>query len=179
MSAAKPRLGATTSRRIGVYVGALTLIALCAVVLVGATGAAASTQATIYVSPTGSGSSCTSNSPCSLSGAKTAVEAINSSMTGDIIVQLAGGTYRLSSTFTLTGADSGSNGYSTVGGLPMPAPRVARLSGFGSCAPGTADRRGRGSSIRCQRQRGLQPPKSRGIRRFQASGGTFRGGPGG
>lgn len=71
-------------------------------------------MATIYASPAGSGTACTSTAPCSLSGAKSKVEGMNSAMTGDIVVQLAGGTYRLSSTLTLTGADSGTGGYSVI-----------------------------------------------------------------
>lgn len=71
----------------------------------------ATVQYTFYASPDGSGSACSQASPCSLSGARTKVRSVNGSMTGDIVVYLRGGTYRLSATFALTDLDSGSNGY--------------------------------------------------------------------
>ena len=66
---------------------------------------------TLYASPTGSGTSCTSAAPCSLTQAKSSVEAIEGNMSGDIVVQLAGGTYRLTSPLSLGPADSGTNGH--------------------------------------------------------------------
>lgn len=80
-------------------------------VLAPAAPAAAATMSTLYASPTGSGTACTSTAPCSLAGAKAAVESQDSAMTGDILVELAGGTYRLTAPFTLTGADSATNGH--------------------------------------------------------------------
>src|ERR1051325_9194484 len=65
----------------------------------GAADASAAVQTTLYVSPRGSGTACSSSSPCSLSQAKSTVESLVGSMTGDIVVYLAGGTYRVSSTF--------------------------------------------------------------------------------
>jgi len=73
--------------------------------------ATAATETTLYASPTGSGSSCTLTAPCSLDGARSAVEALAPGMTGDIVVYLRGGTYRLTSTFQFGVADSGQNGY--------------------------------------------------------------------
>jgi hypothetical protein len=73
--------------------------------------ASAAVQTTLYVSPSGSGTACSSSSPCSLSQAKTTVESLAGSMTGDIVVSLAGGTYRLSSTFQLGPQDSGQGGH--------------------------------------------------------------------
>ncbi|MBM9502991.1 ricin-type beta-trefoil lectin domain protein [Streptomyces sp. KK5PA1] len=69
---------------------------------------------TLYVSPTGSGTSCSATAPCSLAQAKTSVEAIDANMTGDVVVQLAGGTYRPAAPLVLGGADSGSNGHSVI-----------------------------------------------------------------
>jgi hypothetical protein len=66
---------------------------------------------TLYTSPTGSGTACSSAQPCSLSQAQTAVRAIAPSMTGDIVVQIAAGTYALSNPLTFTQADSGANGH--------------------------------------------------------------------
>ncbi|MFE9426444.1 RICIN domain-containing protein [Kitasatospora sp. NPDC006697] len=87
--------------------GALLLAAAVAT----PTPANAATSSTLYVSPTGSGTACSAAAPCSLTQAQTAVEAVNGSMTGDIAVQLAGGTYRLTSPLKFTSADSGSNGH--------------------------------------------------------------------
>jgi len=89
---------------------ALAVVAASAAVLA-PTAAKAATAATLYVSPTGSGTSCTAAAPCSLTQAKSSVEAIDGSMSGDIVVQLAGGTYRLSAPLSLGSADSGSNGH--------------------------------------------------------------------
>ncbi|MBY8877222.1 ricin-type beta-trefoil lectin domain protein [Streptomyces sp. PLK6-54] len=74
----------------------------------------AATMTTVYVSPTGSGTSCSAAAPCSLTQAKASVEALDGNMTGDIVVQLAGGTYRLSAPLALGAADSGSNGHAVV-----------------------------------------------------------------
>jgi len=71
----------------------------------------AATTTTLYASPTGSGTACSSSAPCSLPQAKTSVEAIDGNMSGDVVVQLAGGTYRLSAPLVFGAADSGSNGY--------------------------------------------------------------------
>jgi hypothetical protein len=115
MAGARRRFsGFSFPRPIGTYVVALTFAAVACVVLAAATGASATVQTTLYVSPTGSGSSCTSTTPCSLTSAQTAVRGINSSMSGDIVVQLAGGTYRLSSTWNFTGSDSATNGHSII-----------------------------------------------------------------
>ncbi|MEY9841331.1 hypothetical protein [Streptacidiphilus sp. EB103A] len=46
-----------------------------------------------------------------LTQAKASVVAIDGSMSGDIVVQLAGGTYRLTSPLSLGSTDSGANGH--------------------------------------------------------------------
>lgn len=88
--------------------GALTALTLTSSL------AGASAESTFYVSPTGSGTACSTSSPCTLSTARSAVEALTPSMTGDLVVELEGGTYSLSSTFELTSADSGTNGYDVI-----------------------------------------------------------------
>jgi hypothetical protein len=95
---------------------ALAVLALAAggVVAVPATASHAATMTTLYVSPTGSGTACSASAPCSLTQAKASVEAVNTNMTGDIVVQLAGGTYRMSAPLVLGSADSGSNGNRVV-----------------------------------------------------------------
>ncbi len=82
------------------------------------TPAHAATQTTLYASPTGSGSTCSLAAPCSLSGAQAKVRTLSSNMTGDIVVNLRGGTYVLTSSFTLressTTHDSGTNGHNII-----------------------------------------------------------------
>nr|WP_229806086.1 lectin [Microbispora rosea] len=89
-----------------------TLIAAMALVAPATAARAATT--TLYVSPSGTGTTCSSAQPCSLPGAQAAVRERNGSMSGDIIVQLADGVYRLSAPLRLTAADSGGNGYQVV-----------------------------------------------------------------
>ena len=76
--------------------------------------AGAASPVTVYASPTGNGSACTSSAPCGLTGARALVETMNQNMTADIDVDLYGGVYRLPSTFQLGLADSGSNGHRVV-----------------------------------------------------------------
>ncbi|GAA3295885.1 ricin-type beta-trefoil lectin domain protein [Dactylosporangium vinaceum] len=73
--------------------------------------ASAAVMTTLSVSPSGSGTACTAAQPCSLAQAQAAVRAAAPSMTGDIVVQLAGGTYTLAAPLTFGAADSGANGY--------------------------------------------------------------------
>ena len=89
-------------------------LALVAAVAAPATAANAAIMTTLFVSPTGSGSACSSAAPCSLTQAKSSVEAIDSNMSGDIVVALAGGTYRLSAPLTLGTGDSGTNGHTVI-----------------------------------------------------------------
>ncbi|MEP7285846.1 MAG: right-handed parallel beta-helix repeat-containing protein [Chloroflexota bacterium] len=71
-------------------------------------------QATLYASPTGSGTVCSLKVPCSLSRARDKVRTINHHMTGNIVVVLRGGTYQLNSPFALDPKDSGSGGYNVI-----------------------------------------------------------------
>jgi hypothetical protein len=69
-------------------------------------------EQTFFVSPDGTGTDCTSDAPCVLTTAQAEVEALTSTMTGDLIVQLAGGTYSLGSGGLSFGpSDSGQNGF--------------------------------------------------------------------
>jgi hypothetical protein len=65
----------------------------------------------IDVSPTGSGTACTSATPCALTQAQTLVRSMAPAMQGDIVVKLADGTYRLTAPLVFTAADSGMNGH--------------------------------------------------------------------
>ncbi len=99
--------------------GLLTRAALAAALALAGVAAApalshAATTTTLYVSPTGSGTSCSASAPCSPTQAKSSVEAIDGNMSGDIAVQLAGGTYRLSAPLVLGNADSGTNGHNVI-----------------------------------------------------------------
>jgi hypothetical protein len=76
----------------------------------------AGTQATFYVSPSGSDSNAgTLSSPfLTIGRAQTAVRGISGSMTGDIVVYLRGGVYPLSTPLTFGTQDSGTNGYHVI-----------------------------------------------------------------
>jgi hypothetical protein len=96
--------------------GKAALVAALALAGIGAAPglAHAASTTTLYAAPNGSGTACTASAPCSLTQAKTSVEAIDGNMSGDIVVQLAGGTYRLSAPLVFGAADSGSNGYTVT-----------------------------------------------------------------
>ena len=74
----------------------------------------AATAATLYVSPTGSGTACSATAPCSITQAQSSVRSMTSSMSGDIVVQLAGGTYRLTAPLVFNASDSGTNGHTVI-----------------------------------------------------------------
>jgi hypothetical protein len=88
-------------------------LAVPVAVVVSASPAFAATT-TLYASPSGTGTSCSATQPCSLTAAQAAVRSLTSSMSGDIVVELADGVYRLSAPLRLTAADSGNNGYRVV-----------------------------------------------------------------
>jgi len=68
----------------------------------------------LYVSPSGGGTACSLGAPCSLTEAQTVVRGMATTMSGNIDVDLLGGTYRLADTFRLGPQDSGENGYDVV-----------------------------------------------------------------
>lgn len=78
----------------------------------------AGTQATFYVAPDGGGTNFTADQPGELTAARDAIRAINTNMTGDIVVYLRGGVYPLTNGFTLeenaTNHDSGTGGYAII-----------------------------------------------------------------
>lgn len=75
-------------------------------------------QATFYAAPNGNGSAGSLAAPASLTGVRDLVRKVNSHMTGDIVVYLRGGTYSLTTPFTLeesaTVHDSGTNGFNII-----------------------------------------------------------------
>ncbi|WP_326731980.1 right-handed parallel beta-helix repeat-containing protein [Streptomyces phaeochromogenes] len=94
--------------------GVTALAAVTATVLGQSTPAFAARATTLYVSPDGQGTACSVAHPCSITEAKAKVRTLNSNMRADIVVQLAGGTYRLAVPLTFTRADSGTNGHRVV-----------------------------------------------------------------
>lgn len=99
-------------RRLCVIV--IMLLVIAAVLLM--QNVSAATQATYYVSPSGSDSNPgTLDAPFrTIEKARDVVRTINSNMTGDIYVYLRGGTYALTSTLAFTQIDSGMNGYNVI-----------------------------------------------------------------
>ncbi|MDQ1288256.1 MAG: hypothetical protein QG622_1821 [Actinomycetota bacterium] len=75
---------------------------------------AAAVATTIYVSTSGSGTSCSASAPCSLATAQTTVRSLADGGQGDISVQLADGVYRLQAPLRLTSADSGTGGHRVI-----------------------------------------------------------------
>ena len=89
----------------------LSLVFGCTLAFAGA--AAAATQATFYVSPSGNDAAAgTKDAPFkTITQAQKAVRAINGSMTGDVEVILREGTYVLPATVNFTEADGGKDGH--------------------------------------------------------------------
>jgi hypothetical protein len=95
----------------------MAVVLVAAGALVGASTASASVQATLYASPTGTAiTGCSITAPCSLVGAQSVVRGMTATMTGDIVVELRGGTYRMGSTWSFTNGahDSGTSGHRVV-----------------------------------------------------------------
>jgi hypothetical protein len=67
-----------------------------------------------YVSPTGTGTACSSAAPCSLTQAQITVRAAVSTMQMDITVELVDGVYSLVAPLVFTAADSGANGHQVI-----------------------------------------------------------------
>ncbi|GHK01244.1 hypothetical protein ACWEWI_07940 [Streptomyces sp. NPDC003753] len=91
-----------------------TLAALVCAAIAMPSPAYAATPTVLYASPSGSGSTCSLSSPCSLDGVKSKVAGLAPGMAADIDVYLRGGTYRLSQALSLGASDSGQNGFKVV-----------------------------------------------------------------
>jgi hypothetical protein len=94
---------------------AVAVLGLAAVAVVPT--ALAATQTTFFVSPSGDDANAgtSSASPVrTLARAQALVRSVNQNMTGDVKVQLAGGTYRLGAPLALDARDSGSNGHNVI-----------------------------------------------------------------
>lgn len=98
-------------------IATITILTLLASSLI-ATPAAAAIQVQFYVDPVvgNDASAGTSiNAPLkTLHGAQTKVRAVNTAMTGDIVVNLRGGTYPMTTTLALTTTDRATNGHKIV-----------------------------------------------------------------
>lgn len=71
----------------------------------------------VYAAPNGSGSVCVQALPCSITGAQQAVRQVLARGEGsvrDVVVELAGGTYRLAAPLQFGPADSGRNGHTVT-----------------------------------------------------------------
>ncbi|WP_232836722.1 RICIN domain-containing protein [Lentzea terrae] len=90
---------------------ALAAVAVVVAAAIATAPPASAATTTLYASPAGTGTACTAAEPCSLPAAQAAVRSRNSTMSGDIVVELADGVYRLSQPLRFTAADSGNNGY--------------------------------------------------------------------
>jgi len=102
----KPVLAALTAAAVGLA----SLVAF-------APAASASTQITLYAAPTATAThGCTLTAPCSLDGAQAVVRGLTHNMTGDIVVDLRGGLYRRTSTWSFSSSahDSGANGQRVI-----------------------------------------------------------------
>ncbi len=102
----------------------LLIVGVAGATLAGGTTAAAET---LYVTPQGSGTTCSRAAPCDLVGARDTARRLILTMRQDLIVSLAPGIYRLDDTFVLTPADSGANGFSVI--YRSQIPHAAHLSG--------------------------------------------------
>ena len=78
-----------------VLAGAAAMGLTAAAALVAPVSPALAATTTLYASPSGTGTACSAAQPCSLAAAQTAVRSLNGAMSGDIVVQLADGVYRL------------------------------------------------------------------------------------
>ncbi|HEY1488549.1 MAG TPA: right-handed parallel beta-helix repeat-containing protein, partial [Micromonosporaceae bacterium] len=109
-----PKLGSFL-RRVLCGGGLVGLILAMASALPTVPSAAAASAVTLYASPSGAGSTCSASAPCSLTGAQSAVRTqLAANSAASVTVLLADGTYRLSSTWSLGAADSGTPGHPVV-----------------------------------------------------------------
>lgn len=138
----------------------------------------ASEERFLYAAPDGSGNLATKEAPCSLTGVRDLIRTINRSMTGNIVVLLRGGLYRLQKPFELLESDSvhdsGTNGFSiTYRNAPGETPVLSGaipVTGWtlhdkekniyrASVPAGTQSRQLYVNGIRAERARGELRPK--------------------
>ncbi|MEV6604069.1 discoidin domain-containing protein [Kutzneria sp. NPDC051319] len=95
---------------------ALAVLMAAGAVAVSTSDAVAASSTTFYAAPGGQGSACTAATPCSLLTAQGKVRKASPSMSSDITVVLADGTYRLDKTFSFDAAagDSATGGHTVT-----------------------------------------------------------------
>ncbi|SEF15430.1 hypothetical protein SAMN05216533_7397 [Streptomyces sp. Ag109_O5-10] len=123
-----------------------TVVAAClaaAVACLGFTGgpseavaadASAHAADTLHVAPDGRGSACSDRNPCGLETARDRARSLVPDAAGDVVVELEGGTYRLTAPFRLGVQDSGRPGHPVVyraaaGQTPVLSGAI-RITGF-------------------------------------------------
>lgn len=115
-------IGTTRPFRAGIIAVSLVALIVSAVGLFGESSVANATTVTqLYVSVAGRGTADCSSSAnsCTLATARTAVHALTAStLTSNIVVSLADGTYPVGRTMNFSSTDSGNNGFSNVASLP-------------------------------------------------------------
>jgi hypothetical protein len=91
-------------------------LAVCLICLFAPAAAWAQVQATLHVAPNGNDeNSGAEDKPfATIEKARQAVRAVNKNMTGDIVVMLGGGTYRIDRTLAFDAADSGTGGHRVI-----------------------------------------------------------------
>ncbi|HZC52375.1 MAG TPA: hypothetical protein VE441_07750, partial [Mycobacterium sp.] len=80
----------------------------------GAQAFAGNTSDVLHASPTGKGTACSAAAPCALNTVRDQVRGLIGHAAGDVVVELTGGTYRLTSPLTLGVQDSGRPGHRVV-----------------------------------------------------------------
>jgi hypothetical protein len=141
--------------------------------LTGGPATAASGADTLHVAPDGSGSACGTQDPCSLTTARDRADALVPAAAGDVVVELQGGTYRLTAPFQLGVQDSGRPGhpvvYRAAAGQTPVLSGATKVSGFqevdaakhlyrAKVPAGTASRELFVNGVRAVRARGPKNP---------------------
>jgi hypothetical protein len=152
--------------------GVAAVLALTGWAVGAPTAAGAATQATVYVSPGGDdahGGTSPGLAVRTLGRAQQLVRALNRDMTGDIRVELAGGTYQLTAPLALDAADSGTGGHNVVwtaapgarpvvsGGVPITGWTKAGNAWSAKVPAGLNTRQLYVNGVRASRARGAAP----------------------
>jgi hypothetical protein len=105
-----------------------------AIGLLGGPPAAGTPQVTLFASPDGQGFACVAENPCGLATVQAKVRQVAGQVDGDIVVQLLGGTYRLTAPLRFGVQDSGQHGHTvTYTAAPGQHPVLSgalRVTGF-------------------------------------------------
>jgi hypothetical protein len=159
--------------RNAVAAGLVAAAAACFGFTGGPPGAAVPPPDTLHVAPDGRGSACSTHQPCALTTARDRARALVPDATGEVVVELQGGTYRLTGPFRLGRQDSGRPGhpvvYRAAAGQTPVLSGAARITGFSrvdaakniyraKVPAGTAGRELFVNGVRADRARGPRNP---------------------